>query len=127
MLVAMAALGLALLVPPLCALMLCLPFAGTLYFPAWVSPGKGGGRGVEVMGQRMIFMAGYLLALLVALLPATLLAGLVFLLVNWLLGPALATLLAAVAACMLLLLELHAALGVLGRRIDGFDVSQELR
>jgi len=80
-----------------------------------------------VMGQRMIFMAGYLLTLLLALLPATLLAGLVFLLVNWLLGLLLATLLAAVAACAVLLLELHAVLGVLGRRIDDFDVSQELR
>ena len=29
--------------------------------------------------------------------------------------------------CAVLLLELHAVLGVLGRRIDDFDVSQELR
>jgi hypothetical protein len=64
---------------------------------------------------------------LLALLPATLLAGVMFLLVNWLLGLLLATLLAAVAACAVLLLELHAVLGVLGRRIDDFDVSQELR
>jgi hypothetical protein len=127
MVITMTAVGVALLVPPLSALMLCLPFAGTLYFPAWVAPAKGGGRGVEVMGQRMIFMAGYLLTLLLALLPATLLAGLVFLLVNWLLGLLLATLLAAVAACAVLLLELNAVLGVLGRRIDDFDVSQELR
>ena len=49
---------------------------GTLYFPAWIAPAKGGGRGVEVMGQRMIFMAVYWLTLLLALLPATLLADL---------------------------------------------------
>ena len=127
MVITMTAVGVALLVPPLSALMLCLPFAGTLYFPAWIAPAKGGGRGVEVMGQRMIFMAVYWLTLLLALLPATLLAGVMFLLVNWLLGLLLATLLAAVAACAVLLLELHAVLGVLGRRIDDFDVSQELR
>ena len=121
------ALGGALLVPPLCALMLCLPFAGTLYFPAWVAPGKGGSRGVDVMGQRMIFMAGYLLTLVVALVPAALLAGLLFLLLNWLLGPLPAVLGAALCACAVLGLELNAALGMLGRRIDAFDVSQELR
>ncbi|MDE2406556.1 MAG: hypothetical protein KGL91_01685 [Xanthomonadaceae bacterium] len=126
-LVVVAAMGVALLIPPLCGLMLCLPFAGTVYFPAWVAPGKGGGRGVEVMGQRMIFMAGYLLALTLALVPAALLAGLGFLLGNWLLGLPAGIGLAAACACVVLGLELNAVLTVLGRRIDAFDVSQELR
>ena len=75
----------------------------------------------------MIFMAGYLLTLVVALVPAALLAGLLFLLLNWLLGPLPAVLGAALCACAVLGLELNAALGMLGRRIDAFDVSQELR
>ena len=74
----------AILVAPLCGLMLCVPFAGTLFFPAWASPQKSGGRGVEVMGQRLIFMAGYVLALALALLPAILLAGVVFWVAQWL-------------------------------------------
>ena len=122
-----AALGMALLMPPLCALMLCVPFAGNLYFPAWTSPDTGAGRGVEVMGQRMIFMAGYLLALVVALLPAALLAGLLFLLANWIAGLVPAILLAALCAAAVLVVELRLALAVLGRRIDAFDLSQELR
>ncbi|HRO63020.1 putative ABC exporter domain-containing protein [Thermomonas sp.] len=122
-----AALGMALLMPPLCALMLCVPFAGNLYFPAWTTPNKGAGRGVEVMGQRMIFMAGYLLALVVALLPAALLAGLVYLLANWIVGLTPALLLAALCAAGVLVVELRLVLAVLGRRIDAFDLSQELR
>ena len=122
-----AAVGLALLVPPLCALMLSVPFAGSVYFPAWLAPEKGASRGVEVMGQRMIFMAGYILALMIALLPAVLLAGLVFLLVNWLVGMVPAILLTAPCAAVVLGLELRLVLGVLGRRIDAFDLSQELR
>lgn len=122
-----AAVGLALLVPPLCALMLSVPFAGSVYFPAWLAPEKGASRGVEVMGQRMIFMAGYILALMIALLPAVLLAGLVFLLVNWLVGMVPAILLTAPCAAVVLALELRLVLGVLGRRIDAFDLSQELR
>ena len=79
------------------------------------------------MGQRMIFMAGYILALMIALLPAVLLAGLVFLLVNWLVGMVPAILLTAPCAAVVLALELRLVLGVLGRRIDAFDLSQELR
>lgn len=125
--IATAGVGVALLVPPLCGLMLCVPFAATLYFPAWVSPQKGGGRGVEVMGQRMIFMAGYLLTLALVMIPAALLGGLGFLLANWLVGMSTGMLVAAACACAVLALELHWAVGLLGRRIDGFDVSQELR
>ncbi|MEO6154411.1 MAG: hypothetical protein ABIP16_01630, partial [Thermomonas sp.] len=125
--IATAGIGIALLVPPLCGLMLCVPFAATLYFPAWVSPQKGGGRGVEVMGQRMIFMAGYVLTLAVVMIPAALLGGLGFLLANWLVGMSTGMLVAAACACAMLALELHWTVALLGRRIDGFDVSQELR
>jgi len=125
--IATAGVGAALLVPPLCGLMLCVPFAATLYFPAWVAPQKGGARGVEVMGQRLIFMAGYMLTLVVVMIPAVVLAGLGFLLLNWLVGMATGVMVAAACACAVLALELYWALGLLGRRIDGFDVSQELR
>jgi hypothetical protein len=125
--IAVAAVGMALLVPPLCGLMLCVPFAGTLYFPAWIAPPKGGGRGVEVMGQRMIFMAGYMLTLIVVAIPAAVVGGLGFLLANWVAGMAAGLLAGAACACAVLALELHWAVGLLGRRIDRFDVSQELR
>lgn len=125
--IATGGIGIALLVPPLCSLMLCVPFAAILYFPGWITPQKGGGRGVEVMGQRMIFMAGYMLTLAVIAIPAAVLGVLGFLLANWLVGMTSGILVAAVCTCAVLALELYWAIGLLGRRIDGFDVSQELR
>ena len=122
-----ASIGLALLAPPLFGLMLCVPFAGMLLFPAWiVAPGAAGGRGVEVMGQRMVFMLGYLVAVLVAAIPAALLGGLGFLLGHWLGGMAAAILAAALGACAVFACELAVAVRLLGRRIDRFDLSQEL-
>jgi len=122
-----AALALALVAPPLFGLMLCVPFAGMLYFPAWIVAPGSGGRGIEVMGQRMVFMFGYLLTVLVAALPAALLGGIGYLLGHWLGGLVVAMLAAAIGACAVFAFELACALRLLGRRIDRFDLSQELR
>jgi hypothetical protein len=116
------AIGIALLVAPLCGLVLCLPFAGVLVFPAWT---RGGGRGVEVMGQRMIFFGAYMLVLAVTLLPALLVGGLVFGAVYWAAGLTVALLPAAVATAAVLALELMIVVRWLGRRIERFDLSQE--
>ncbi|MBI2498325.1 MAG: hypothetical protein HYV75_10590, partial [Opitutae bacterium] len=81
--------GVTLVVPPLVGLLLCLPYAGVLYFPAWAaasSPPTGGGGGIELLGQRLIFMLGYLMVLVVALLPATVTGSLVFFIANALIG-----------------------------------------
>jgi hypothetical protein len=122
-----AAIGAALVEPPLCALMLCVPFAGLLFFPAWASSFGSRGGGFEVVGQRMIFMGGYVLALSLALLPAVLLAGGAFLLANWLANATVALLCAALMAVAVIGVELGAAVLWLGGRVDRFDVSQELR
>ena len=122
-----AALALALVAPPLFGLMLCVPFAGMLYFPAWIVAPGSSGRGIEVMGQRMVFMLGYLLTVLLAALPAALLGGIGYLLGSWLGGMVVAMLAAAVGACAVFTFELACALRLLGRRIDRFDLSQELR
>ncbi|MFT3763574.1 MAG: putative ABC exporter domain-containing protein [Pseudoxanthomonas sp.] len=128
--VALAA-GMAVLAPPLCGLMLCVPFAGMLYFPAWIvapgSAGTGGGQGFEVMGQRMVFMLGYVVTVMLAALPAVVAGGLGFLLANWVAGLGAGALAAALCASVVLAFELYFALRLLGRRIDGFDLSQELR
>ncbi|GAA5003384.1 hypothetical protein FNZ56_08095 [Pseudoluteimonas lycopersici] len=121
------ALALALVAPPLFGLMLCVPFAGMLYFPAWIVAPGSGGRGVEVMGQRMVFMLGYLLAVLLAALPAAVLGGIGFLLGNWIGGTLVAMPAAAVGACAVFAFELACAVRLLGRRIERFDLSQELR
>ena len=121
-----AAIGIALIAAPLCGVMLCVPFAGLLYFPAWTATPEAGGRGIEVMGQRMIFLGGYLVTLALALIPAILLGGFAFLIVQMLAGLQIAMLIAALIAGVVLAAELAVAVRWLGQRIDGFDVSQEL-
>jgi hypothetical protein len=121
------AIGLALMAPPLFGLMLCVPFAGMLYFPAWTVGTDANGRGVEVMGQRMFFMFGYLITLALAAIPAALVGGLAFLLGNWMMGWGAGGLLAAICVGVVFALELSFVLRLLGRRIEGFDLSQELR
>ncbi len=127
--IAMAAIGIALVSPPLFGLMLCVPFAGILYFPAW-SAGSGtetGGRGFEVMGQRLIFSAGYLVALILALIPAALLGGLAYVIVKSMADMPVAVLVAALVASATLVAEMVGAVDWIGRYIDRFDLSQELR
>lgn len=122
-----SAVGIALIAPPLCGLMLCVPFAGLLYFPAWADSPGGRGGGIEVMGQRMIFFGAYLVTLALALIPAVLVGGLVFLLVNWLGNLPSALLSGALVAGLVLAAEMATTVWWLGMRVDRFDVSQELR
>lgn len=125
--VVVAAVALALVAPPLFGLMLCVPFAGMLVFPAWIVAPGSNGRGIEVMGQRMVFMLGYLFTVLLAAIPAALLGGIGFLAGRWLGGLSAAMLAAAVGACAVFAFELAVAVRLLGGRIDRFDLSQELR
>ena len=62
--------GAALVIPMLDLITLQIPNAATLLFPAWFQATKGGGQGIEVMGQRLIFMIGQLVVFILALVPA---------------------------------------------------------
>ena len=106
--------------------MLCVPYAGLLYFPAWSEAAGSHGGGIEVMGQRMIFFGAYLIALFVALIPATLLGTITFLLGNWLSSLPVALALTALVAGAVLCAELAAAIAWLGDRMDNFDIAQEM-
>lgn len=122
-----AAIGIALINLPLCGLMLCLPFAGMLVFPAWlVSPG-GREAGVEVMGQRLIFVGVYLVTIAIALVPAALVGGIAWFLVQLFAPVSVALLVCAVFAAIVLAVEFGAAIYWLGGRVDGIDVAMELR
>jgi hypothetical protein len=118
------AMGAALLVLPLCGLLLCLPFAGVLLFPAWAGRPRGGG-GVEVMGQRLIFFGGYMLVLAVSLLPAAIVGGIVAAGVYWAAGPMAALPVFGAIAAAVVAGELTIAVRWLGRRIERYDLSQE--
>jgi hypothetical protein len=121
------AIGIALINLPLCGLMLCLPFAGMLVFPAWLVSAGGREAGVEVMGQRLIFFGVYIVAMAVALVPAGIAGGIAYLLVNLFAAPSAALLVGAVFAAAALAVELAAAVWWLGGRVDRIDVAMELR
>lgn len=118
--------GIGVLAPALCGLMLCVPFAGILLFPAWVGGSSGRGGGIEVMGQRLIFFAGYLLVLAIAVIPAVVVGGIVFLAARWLGNMPIALLAAALAGAAVLAGELWLASAWLGRRVEALDLSREL-
>lgn len=120
------ALGIALVLPPLSGLLLSIPFAATLFFPAWAEIRGPRGGGIEVMGQRLIFFAGYLLVLLVALLPAVLCGGLAAFIVHWLAGLVAAIVTAALIASLVLGAEFAAVVWWLGDRFEHFDLSQDM-
>ena len=70
---------------------------GSVHGGAVLAYGRGGG--IEVMGQRLIFFAGYVIVLLVALLPAVLCGGLAGLALAWLIGKVAAFVVGAMVGC----------------------------
>lgn len=119
---------LGLIAPLVCALQLLVPNAATLLFPAWMQSMRNRTeRGIEVVGQRIIFVAGQVLIVLLALLPAALLAALLIFALQWLIGLAAAVLLATVAVAAILVGEIWLGLWWLGERFERFDLSGELR
>ncbi len=66
------ALCLALVAPLLCLLQLMVPNGATLLFPSWAQATRTRERGIDVMGQRIIFVLGQLLVVVIALIPAAL-------------------------------------------------------
>lgn len=118
--------GIALVLPPLVGLLLSIPYAATLFFPAWTEVRGPRGGGIEAMGQRLIFFAGYLLVLAVALLPATLCAGLTAFIAHWLGGMVAAIVSAAIVASLIIAAEFAAVVWWLGDRFERLDLSAEM-
>jgi len=84
-------------------------------------------RGMDVMGQRLIFAGGYLVVLLIALLPAALAAAGPFFVIKWLVGAwSVAALAGAIAASLVLGGEFAAVVWWQGGRWERFDLSREL-
>jgi hypothetical protein len=119
-------LGIAVVLPPLAGLMLSIPFAATLYFPAWADFSGPRGGGIEVLGQRLIFFLGYVVVMLTALLPAVLCGGLAAFITHWLAGTVAAVVVAALVAGVVIGAEFAAAVWWLGERFEQFDLSQEM-
>ena len=125
---AAAAIGLALLAVPLCAIQLLVQNSVAVLLPAWAqSVSNRGEHGLDVMGQRLIFMAGQLIVAVVALLPAAIAGGGLFLLLRVPLGMTLAGAVAVVAMIAILAAVLWMGVRWLGTRFERLDVSAELR
>ena len=119
-----AALCLALLAPPLCLLQLMVPNAATLLFPSWAQTARGRG-GIDVMGQRLIFVAGQFAVIVVALLPAVALGVLLWFAAHWVLGAPGSTAVATAGVLGVIGAEVCLGLWWLGRRFERFDLSSE--
>jgi hypothetical protein len=123
-----AALGLALLAPLLCLAQLVIANAAAVLLPAWQpAAGKVQQQGVEVMGQRILFVVGQMLVLLLMVLPAVVVAAVVFAVARWLAGVPIAAVLALLTAAAALAVEVGGAIWWLGRRFEQLDLSTELR
>lgn len=120
--------SLALLVPPICALQLLTPNAMTVLLPAWaLAVANRSEHGLDVLGQRLIFVGGQLVITLLALVPPALCAALAFFIVDHFLGRAAAVLSTSVAALPMLVAELWLGIWLLGYCFERFDLSRELR
>ena len=117
--------GAAIIAPMLNLISLVIPNASVLLFPAWVQIGREHVGGIEVIGQRLIFMLGSVLVFAFALLPAGVLFGLVFFLANLFVGVIVAVPLAAAVATTVLAAEAILAIWWMGRLFERFDVSAE--
>jgi hypothetical protein len=125
---AVAVLALAVLAPPFIALQVLLPNAATVLFPAWVQATRDRTeRGIEVMGQRLIFVAGQLFVTALAILPALLVGALMFFIGNLVAGVEIGAGMAVIAIAALLGLEAWLGIRWLGSRFEELDLSSELR
>jgi hypothetical protein len=122
-----AVIGLALLTPLICSMQVVVMNAAVVLFPAWIPMGAARPSGIDVLGQRIFFLAALYLTVLVALLPAAIAAAAAFFASLWVVGAPLATALAALLLLTILSIEIAVAISWLGRRFENFDLSAELR
>jgi hypothetical protein len=124
----LGALAIAAAAPFFCALQLVIQNAIALIFPAWVqSVSNPGEHGLDVIGQRLVFVAGQILLLALGMLPAAVAALVTFFVVTWVAGPIMAALLAWLVVLTVLGVEIWAGVRWLGERFAHFDLSSELR
>ncbi len=119
------AFGAAITLPMLDMIILQIPNAAVLLFPSWFQQSKSGGQGIEVTGQRLVFMLAQLLVFVVTLIPAGAAGAGVFFLSKIGLGLNAALLLGPIAGALVLAIEATLGIIVLGHLFDRFDLSAE--
>lgn len=114
----------AVLTPGLCALQLLTPNALAVLFPAWArAVSNRAEQGLEVAGQRLLFIGLQILATLLALVPPAAGGALAFLLVRSMAGWLPAALTSPLVALGILLAEVWGAIRWLGSCFERLDLS----
>ncbi len=122
------AISAAVLVAPLNLVSLLVPNAAALLLPAWFATASttAGGRGIEVMGQRLIFVLGQFLVQVVAVVPPALAAFVFYVLVaSPFFNEAVVLPVTAVVAALVLVAEAVGGLSLLGHWFERYDLSGE--
>jgi hypothetical protein len=114
----------AMLLPLLDLILLVIPNAAVLLFPAWFQVGDL--LGIEATGQRLTIMLGELVIFGLSLVPAALAFMLVFFPLQFALGPVAAITLGSVGAGVVLTAEIALGVMALGRVFERFDLSAEM-
>jgi hypothetical protein len=120
---ASAALCIGILAPAYNMVTLLVPNMATVLFPAWFQTGRDGPAGFEVMGQRLLFTFGTLLAVVLSLVPAAAAFGAVWFVFQLVVSPWLAAPFGAVAGALVLLAEATFGIAFLGRLFDRIDIT----
>lgn len=115
------------LATPVCAAQLLIRNAVPILLPGWAMRAPDEQRGFNVMGQRLLMMAGNLLVLLFVLLPAACIMGPGLLMAKfWFHGSMPVVALTTVLATALLFFEVWLGIRFLGRQFEKIDVTNEL-
>lgn len=117
--------GAALVIPLLNLIILQIPNAAVVLFPAWFQSGKDRTGGIEVTGQRIISMLAQLLVFIIALIPASVGFVAVLFATRWAIGWPAATVLGAGVAAVILAAESALGIMLLGHLFDRLDLSAE--
>ncbi len=115
-------------VAPINLVSLLVPNAAALLLPAWFAgtTGQSGGRGIEVMGQRLIFILGQFLVQVAALVPPALAAFVFYTLIAApFLSASLVLPFTSLVAAVVLTGEAAAGLTLLGHWFERYDLSGE--
>lgn len=115
------------LATPVCAAQLLIQNAVPILLPGWAMRAPDEQRGFNVMGQRLLMMAGNLLVLLFVLLPAACIMGPGLLMAKfWFDGSMPVVALTTVLATALLFFEVWLGIRFLGRQFEKIGVTNEL-
>jgi hypothetical protein len=115
-----------LMTPVLNLIILQIPNAAVVLFPAWFQQGKERSQGIEVTGQRIIAVFAQLLVFLFTLIPASVTFGVIYYFSHQVIGRSLGIVLASSMSVIVLTVEAGLGIMLIGRLVERFDLSAEL-